>query len=120
MTIAITKLVRYRVKKKKLLKLKIAVGKFVDDIKRNESGIISYEVFQEKGDPTTFVHVMVFKDKAAERSHAKSEHVQKWIKTLHSLCKEKPELTDLKPVKSVQDSKIEPSSAADNADESQQ
>lgn len=120
MTTTITKIVRYRAKKKKLLKLKIAIGKFVDDIKRNESGIISYEVFQEKDDPATFVHVMIFKDKAAERTHVKSEHVQKWVKTLHSLCKEDPELTDLKLVKSIQDSKIEPSSAADNADESQQ
>jgi quinol monooxygenase YgiN len=115
----ITKIVRYRVKKKKLLKLKATIGKFVDDIKRSGSGIISYEVFQEKDDPTTFVHVMIFKDKAAERAHVKSEHTQKWIKTLHSLCKEEPELTDLKLVKSIQDS-IESSSAADSAGESQQ
>ena len=120
MATTITKIVRYRVKKKKLLKLKAAIGKFVDDIKRSESGIISYEVFQEKDDPTTFVHVMIFKDKAAERTHVKGEHVQKWIKTLRSLCKEEPELTDLKLVKSIQDSKTESSSAAGNAGESQQ
>lgn len=115
-----TKIIRYRAKKKKLLKLKVAIGKYVDDIKKNESGVISYEVFQEKDDPTTFVHMMTFKDKTAERVHVKSEHVQKWIKTLHSLCKEEPELTDLKLVKSIQDSKNESSSADDNAGESQQ
>lgn len=119
MATTITKVVRYRVKKKKLLKLKAAIGKFVDDIKKSESGIVSYDVFQEKDDPTALVHVMIFKDKAAERAHIKSEHVQKWIKTLHSLCKEEPEATDLKLVKSIQDS-AESSSEADNADESQQ
>ena len=120
MATTITKIVRYRVKKKKLPKLKTSIAKFVDDIKRNESGVTLYEVFQEKDDPTTFVHVMVFKDKTAEKIHAKSAHLQKWIKTLQSLCKEEPELTDLKLVKSIQDSKNESSSATDNASESQQ
>ncbi|MDE1725944.1 MAG: antibiotic biosynthesis monooxygenase [Thaumarchaeota archaeon] len=106
-------------KKKKLSKLKTALVAFVEDIKRHESGIVLYEVFQEKDDSTTLVHVMTFKDKKAETAHVKSTHVKKWIKTLHSICKENPEVTDLKLVRSIKDLK-EPSSDTSTVQEPQQ
>ncbi|MFZ1076677.1 MAG: antibiotic biosynthesis monooxygenase [Nitrosotalea sp.] len=113
-----TKIVRYKVKKKKLSKLKTALAAFVEDIKKHESGIVHYEVFQEKDDPTILVHVMTFKDKKAETAHAKSAHVQKWVKTLSSVCKEKPEFTNLKLVESIKGS--EPSPDASTVQEPQQ
>lgn len=113
-----TKIVRYKVKKKKLPKLKTALAAFVEDIRKNESGIVHYEVFQEKDDPTILVHVMTFKDRKAETAHAKSVHVQKWVKTLSSVCKEKPDFTDLKLVVSIKGS--EPSSDTSTVQEPQQ
>ena len=107
---AVTKIARYRVKKKKLSKVKTILEEFVEDVKRNEPGILYYEVFQEKKDPASFVHVIKFKDKLAERSHAKSAHVQKLKKMLYPICKDEPEFTYLKMVKSMKDSKSKPSS----------
>jgi quinol monooxygenase YgiN len=117
---AITKIVRYRVKKKKLPKVKKTLVDFVAEIKTNEAGIDFYEVFQEKNDPTVFVHVMTFKDKKAERAHAKSTHVQKLIKTLYPTCKEEPEFTDLKLVKSIKGSENKSTPVTGEAQESQQ
>lgn len=120
MAATITKIVRYKAKKKKLSKLKTALAEFVENIKKHEAGTILYEVFQEKSDPSVFVHLMIFKDKQAERAHAKNAYVQKWIKTLHSICKEEPEFTDLKLIKSIKDSENESTLVTDKAHESQQ
>ncbi len=107
---AVTKIARYRVRKKKLPQVKRILEEFVEDIKRNESGISNYEVFQEKNDPATFVHLITFRDKMAERSHAKSAHVQKLKKTLYHICKEEPEFIYLKMVNSIKNLKIKPAS----------
>ncbi len=101
----VTKIARYRVKKKKLSKVKKILEEFVENVKRNEPEIARYEIFQEKNDPAAFVHVITFKDKLAERNHAKGIHVQKLKKTLYPLCKEEPEFTYLKMLKPIEDLK---------------
>ena len=120
MAATITKIVRYKAKKKKLPKLRTALAEFVENIKENEPGTTLYEVFQEKNDPTVFVHLMIFKDKQAEKTHAKNNYVQKWIKILHSICKEDPEFSDLKLVKSIKGSENESAQTDDNTQEAQQ
>lgn len=98
---AITKLVKYRVKKKKLAKIKKEVSQYLESVKKNEPDTILYDIFQEKDDPASFVHIMSFKDKRAERVHAKSQHLQKLVKTLYPSCKQEPEFTELVPLKST-------------------
>jgi len=118
--VAITKIARYRVKKKKLAKVKKILEEFVEDMKRNEPRILHYEIFQEKNDSAAFVHIITFKDKATERNHAKSLHVQKLKKTLYPICKEEPEFTYLKMVKSFNDSKNESAQDIRESQQSQQ
>lgn len=120
METALTKIARYRVKKKKLPKVKKILKEFVEDIKRNEPGIIHYEVFQEKNDTASFVHVITFKDKMAERNHAKSMHVQKLKKTLYPVCKKEPEFTYLKMINSIKDPKSKSGSDSIGSQQPQQ
>ena len=117
---SITKIAKYKIKKKKLPKIKKILTDFIEEIKRSEPGTTFYEVFQEKDDPAVFVHVMTFKDKKAERDHAKSTHVQKLVKTLYPICKEEPEFTDLKPVTPNKNPENKSTLVTEDDDESQQ
>jgi len=93
-------ILQYKVKKKKIAKVKKSLEEFLDSIKKNEPGTTSYEVFQEKNEPTAFVHMMYFIDKNAQKIHSKSNHTKKWIKELQSVCKDGPTSLNLVPVRS--------------------
>ncbi|MGI0007597.1 MAG: putative quinol monooxygenase [Nitrosotalea sp.] len=91
----ITILVRYKIKKKKLDKATSVILEYVETIKKNESGTIEYKVFQDKNNPTLFIHVMSFVDKAAQKTHEKSEHLKKLKKILIPISKGKAVYTSM-------------------------
>lgn len=97
----ITKIVKYKVKKKKLDKVKETLSEYADAVHKNEPGTIEYKVFQEKDDPTSIVHVMSFIDKNAEKIHEKTEHLKKLKKILVPISKGKAEYTTLMDVEST-------------------
>jgi quinol monooxygenase YgiN len=37
----------------------------------------------ERGDPTCFLHVMVFDDEAADERHRHAEHTRRFVETLY-------------------------------------
>ena len=105
----ITKIVRYKVKKKKLVKVKSALSEFLNLIQKSEPGIMDYKILQEKDDPTRFIHIMSFVDGKAARNHAKTVHVKKLVNVLESSCKEEPVFTNLSAIKSNKpENKLEP------------
>ena len=120
MEAVVTKIARYRVKKKKLPQAKKAIGEFIEEMKKNEPGISHYEVFQEKNEPASFVHVIKFKDRMAERIHEKSAHVQKLKKALYPICKKEPEFTYLKIVDSIKEPRTKPAPDTTGSQRTQQ
>lgn len=100
METSVNKIVRYRVKKKKLRTVRNALLEFIYSVKKNEPDTLVYEVFQEKDNIASFIHVMSFKDKNAEKIHASSKHLKKWLEILYPNCKQEPEFTNLRSVKS--------------------
>jgi quinol monooxygenase YgiN len=68
----------YRVKRSAVPKVKKAIQAFVAYVKAHEPGTQMYLAWQEKGDPTTFLHFFIFKDAAARARHGKSEAVKKF------------------------------------------
>ena len=83
-------MVRYRVKKQKIAEVKKAIREFVRQVKKREKGTLIYESFQLDKHSTEFVHFMRFKDKKAEETHRKSEHVKKFVAVLYPVCEKKP------------------------------
>ncbi len=68
----------YRVKASAVEKVKRAINDFVAYVKAEEPGTQLYLAWQQKDDPTKFVHMYIFKDTAAQERHGKSEAVKKF------------------------------------------
>jgi quinol monooxygenase YgiN len=68
----------YRVKPSGVDKVKRAIAEFVPYVKANEPGTRFYVAWQQKDDPTRFVHFFIFADKAAHAAHASSDAVKRF------------------------------------------
>jgi quinol monooxygenase YgiN len=75
---AIYTIARYRVRPSGVDKVKRAIEEFVPYVKANEPGTRMYVAWQEKDDPTRFVHFFIFDDEAAHRLHGQSEAVKRF------------------------------------------
>jgi quinol monooxygenase YgiN len=68
----------YRVKPESVAKVKAAIEQLVDYLHANEPGTQMYLAWQEKDDPTRFVHLFIFADEAAHARHGESEAVKRF------------------------------------------
>jgi quinol monooxygenase YgiN len=69
---------QYRVKSASVAKVKKAIAEFVRYVKANEPRTRLYVAWQEKEDPTSFVHFFIFEDEAAREAHGKSAAVKRF------------------------------------------
>ncbi len=53
-----------------------------------EKGIHSFDVIQEKNDPSKFVLLEVYKDEAASNAHKETDHYQRWKETVADMMAE--------------------------------
>jgi quinol monooxygenase YgiN len=63
----IRQMVRYQVRPEALERCLAAIKEFVAYVRANEAGTLRYEVWQEKEDPTRFVHFFTFRDAQADK-----------------------------------------------------
>jgi quinol monooxygenase YgiN len=68
----------YQVKVSAVDKVKKAIEEFVRYVQANEPGTEMYLAWQEKNDPTRFLHLFIFKDAASQALHGKSEAVRRF------------------------------------------
>jgi quinol monooxygenase YgiN len=68
----------YRVRPEAVEKVKQAIVEFVDYVKANEPGSQMYLAWQERDDPTRFVHLFIFADAEAREKHGQSEAVRRF------------------------------------------
>lgn len=68
----------YRVKPSAVNKVKQAIQDFVAYVQANEPGTQMYLAWQEKDDPTRFLHLFIFADEAAQTRHGQSEAVRRF------------------------------------------
>ena len=66
----------YQVKPSAVDKTKQAIEQFVRHVQENEPDTQMYLAWQHKDDPTRFIHLFIFADKAAQERHGKSEASQ--------------------------------------------
>lgn len=68
----------YQVKPSGIGKVKQAIQEFVRYVQENEPGTQMYLAWQQKDDPTRFVHLFIFEDEAAQARHGQSDAVKRF------------------------------------------
>lgn len=68
----------YQVKPSAVGKVKQAIKDFVAYVQANEPGTHMYLAWQQKDDPTRFLHLFIFQDAAAQKRHGQSEAVKRF------------------------------------------
>jgi quinol monooxygenase YgiN len=68
----------YQVRSSGVNKVKQAIKEFVAYVQANEPGTQMYLAWQEKEDPTHFLHFFIFADEAARKRHGESEAVKRF------------------------------------------
>ena len=68
----------YRVKPEAVEKVKRAIQAFVRYVQENEPGTKMYLAWQEKNDPTRFLHLFIFENEAAQARHGQSQAVRQF------------------------------------------
>lgn len=68
----------YQVKPSAVDKVKQAIKDFVSYVKANEPGTHMYLAWQQKDDPTRFLHLFIFEDAAAQTRHGQSDAVKRF------------------------------------------
>ena len=68
----------YQVRSSTVNKIKQAIKEFVEYVRTNEPGTKMYLAWQEKTDPTRFLHLFIFEDEIAQRRHGESEPVKRF------------------------------------------
>ena len=90
----VRQLARYQVRPEALERCLAAIREFVAYVRTNEPGTLRYDVWQERGDPTRFVHIFVFRDAEADRAHSESAQVKKFASVLYPECLSPVEFID--------------------------
>lgn len=68
----------YQVRSSAVNKIKQAIKEFVEYVRVNESGTKMYLAWQEKADPSRFLHLFIFEDEVAQKRHGESEAVKRF------------------------------------------
>jgi quinol monooxygenase YgiN len=68
----------YQVKPSAVDKVKQAIKDFVRYVQENEPGTKMYLAWQQKSDPTRFLHLFIFEDAAAQTRHGQSDAVKRF------------------------------------------
>lgn len=80
----------FTVKPDSLEYVKILILDFISAIKKNESGTLMYKSYQQKEDPTKFIHVMTFVDEKSQTKHRQTSYCKYFVEKLYPLCTEMP------------------------------
>jgi quinol monooxygenase YgiN len=99
----IRQLAHYQVHPEALERCLAAIREFVAYVRTNEAGTLRYEVWQEKNDPTRFVHIFTFRDAQADKIHSESTAVKKFSSILYPECLAPVEFVDYQLVVSKTD-----------------
>jgi quinol monooxygenase YgiN len=68
----------YQLKPSAVEKVKQAINEFVRYVQQNEPGTKMYLAWQQKSDPTRFLHLFIFEDAAAQARHGRSAAVKRF------------------------------------------
>ena len=93
--------VEYRVKPEKIEEVKQQIKDYIKTVGEQEPDIRVYESYQNKDDPSKFIHLAEFKDDIAEKNHKEISHTKKFVEFLYPLCLEEPKFVYLNMIGSA-------------------
>ncbi len=93
--------VEYKVKQDKIKDVKLAIRNYIDIVRETEPSINVYESYQNKGEPSKFIHLAQFKDKEIEENHKNKDHTQEFSNFLYPLCEIEPQFSYMNLIGSV-------------------
>ena len=93
-TQVIHKTATFQVRRAGLERSLAAIREFIAYVATNEPGTLRYESWQQKDDPTRFVHFFTFRDAEAETIHSSSGAVERFTQVLYPECVEPVVFTD--------------------------
>jgi quinol monooxygenase YgiN len=96
----IRQLARYQIRRESMDRCLAAIREFVAYVREKEPGTLRYDVWQEREDPTRFVHSFVFRDAEADRIHSESAEVKKFASILYPQCLKPVEFVDYEQIAS--------------------
>lgn len=99
----INKHISFKVKQEHLNEAEALIADFLTAIHVEDDGSTDYRSFQSIEDPQSFVHVLSFKDSAAEIKHRESMHYKYFVEHLYPLCKVQPTAVDMRELHGVTD-----------------
>ena len=91
----ICKNARFQIREGSVEKCRLVIDAFVAAVRQNEPGTLLYIAFEETANPSSFIHVMVFEDEAAERFHQTSSWVKAFTDALYPETVDGVQFTDL-------------------------
>jgi len=74
---------RFQARPESVEKCRQAIREFLDHIRTHEPGTRLYAAWQEKEDPTRFLHVFWFESEEAQQTHRGSEAVRRFTSILY-------------------------------------
>jgi quinol monooxygenase YgiN len=77
-TMAIYTIAEYQVRPSGVDKVKRAIEEFVLYVQANEPGTRMYVAWQQKSDPTRFLHFFIFDEEGAHKVHSGSDAVKRF------------------------------------------
>ncbi|MCB9476778.1 MAG: hypothetical protein H6684_01600 [Deltaproteobacteria bacterium] len=84
--------VQYTIKPGVLDQVRAAINKLVADVKENEIGVLSYDVYWEE--PTRrFTHLITYLDDVADEIHRNEPHLIEFVTKMHPLGEIDPKPT---------------------------
>jgi quinol monooxygenase YgiN len=75
---AIYTIAQYKIRPSGVEKVKRAIEEFVEYVQAHEPGTRMYVAWNQKDDPTLFVHFFIFDDEGAHTIHSRSEAVKRF------------------------------------------
>jgi quinol monooxygenase YgiN len=78
MDVPIYTIAEYQVTPAGVSSVKKAIEEFVQYVRTREPGTRMYTAWQQKSDPTRFVHLFIFEDEAALAAHSQSAEVKRF------------------------------------------
>ncbi len=91
---------QYQVRLDALAVCKAAITEFIEAV-RQEPGTLEYSAWQERANPTRFLHYFVFKNPTARDRHATSEAVKRFTGILYANIVAPVEFTEYEVVAST-------------------
>lgn len=87
------KTARFKVRPESLDDCLEAIREFVSAVGENEPDTLLYVSYQEREDPTRFLHVFAFTSQQAEDFHTATPWVRAFVDRLYPQCEETPVFT---------------------------